>query len=44
MNFTQPESVIKKVVKKKVKRKVRKMRGYSDSDTDDEYDGDLVRS
>lgn len=40
----QQEKFVTKVVKKKVKRKVRKLRGYSDSDTDDdEYDGELVR-
>lgn len=41
---TQPESAIARVVKKEVKKKVRKLRGYSDSDTDDdEFDDGLVR-
>lgn len=41
----QPESAIARVVKKEVKKKVRKLRGYSDSDTDDnEFDDGLVRS
>lgn len=40
----QQESGVTKVVKKNVKRKVRKLRGYSESDTDDdEYNGALVR-
>lgn len=39
----QPESMIARMVKKEVKKKVRKLKGYSDSDTDDdEYDGSLV--
>ncbi|KAG8040819.1 hypothetical protein G9C98_001807 [Cotesia typhae] len=42
--YKKQEKFVTKVVKKKVKRKVRKLRGYSDSDTDDdEYDGELVR-
>jgi len=41
----QPESAIARVVKKEVKKKVRKLRGYSDSDTDDdEFDDGLVRA
>ncbi|CAD6219696.1 GSCOCG00011519001-RA-CDS [Cotesia congregata] len=40
--YKKQEKFVTKVVKKKVKRKVRKLRGYSDSDTDDdEYDGEL---
>ncbi|CAG5090828.1 Similar to Moe: Moesin/ezrin/radixin homolog 1 (Aedes aegypti) [Cotesia congregata] len=43
--YKKQEKFVTKVVKKKVKRKVRKLRGYSDSDTDDdEYDGELVMS
>ena len=35
--------MITRVVKKEVKKKVRKLRGYSDSDTDDdEFEDDLV--
>ncbi|EGI68594.1 Moesin/ezrin/radixin-like protein 1 [Acromyrmex echinatior] len=38
--YKKPESAIARVVKKEVKKKVRKLRGYSDSDTDDdEFDG-----
>lgn len=36
--------MITRVVKKEVKKKVRRLRGCSDSDTDDdEYEDDLVR-
>ncbi|KYQ58985.1 Moesin/ezrin/radixin like protein 1 [Trachymyrmex zeteki] len=41
--YKKPESAIARVVKKEVKKKVRKLRGYSDSDTDDdEFDDGLV--
>ncbi|XP_028982680.1 moesin/ezrin/radixin homolog 1 isoform X3 [Diachasma alloeum] len=40
--YKKPESALTRVVKKEVKRKVRKLRGCSDSDSDDdEYDGEL---
>ena len=40
---SQPENAITRVVKKEVKKKVRKLRGRSDSDTDDdEFEDDLV--
>lgn len=42
-DYTQPENAITRVVKKEVKKKVRKLRGRSDSDTDDdEFEDDLV--
>ncbi|XP_032457857.1 moesin/ezrin/radixin homolog 1 isoform X3 [Nasonia vitripennis] len=43
--YKKPESAMARVVKKEVKKKVRKLRGCSDSDTDDyEFDDDLVMS
>lgn len=42
-SFMQPENAIARLVKKEVKKKVRKLRGCSDSDTDDdEFEDDLV--